>query len=187
MCLMTQLVLEWTELHVLEITVHFIPGKKNVVANKLSLKDQVISMEWSHHPQICKLCGKWQRLLVDLFKTNWNARLPICFSLNSLVWKEDTLQHCWDHLDIYAFPLFIVIHWVINQVRSSSILAVILITPLWPQQEWFTDLLSLLVAKPLQLHIEHMRKFQNALGIMSLHAWKLSRDVSNNETFRQKL
>ena len=59
-----------------------------------------------------------------------------------MAWKEDAFQHPWDHLHAYVFPPFVLIHQIVNRVMVS----IILVT-LWLNQEWFPDLLSLLVAK----------------------------------------
>ena len=47
-------------------------------------------------------------------------------------WKEDAFEHPWDHLEVYAFPLFAVIS-VQNKAMVSDSLTMVLMAPLWPQ------------------------------------------------------
>ena len=72
-------------------------------------------------------------------------------------------------------------------------LSSVLVAPLWPQKEWFIDLLSLLVDEPLKLLLvwkllvqPHMRKFHWGLKTLSLHTWRLSSVSSERQAFRGK-
>ena len=66
----------------------------------------------------------------------------------------------------------------------------ILVALLWPQKEWFTDFLALLVEELLELPMPryllaqaHARKFQRGLESLCLYAWRLSSDVSTWQDF----
>ena len=61
---------------------------------------------------------------------------------------EDAFRHPWDDLDLYAFPPFPLIGRVIARVQESSRVAMTLVAPLWPEKEWFADLLLLLPNHP---------------------------------------
>ena len=57
----------------------------------------------------------------------------------------------------------------------------ILVALLWPHQEWYLDLLFMLVDEPLDLPKiwnlliqPHVMKFHRDLNIVRLHTWKLS-------------
>ena len=71
--------------------------------------------------------------------------------------------------------------------RSDMIM--ILVAPLWPLQDWFSDLLLLLVDEPLKLTMVqlHVRKICQAIDIIRFHAWKLSDDLPERQTFQNKL
>ena len=57
LCLLSQQILTWLELHSLDIRVRFIPGKKNVVTDQHFHRGQVIPVEWwLHHPIFDKIC-----------------------------------------------------------------------------------------------------------------------------------
>ena len=66
-----------------------------------------------------------------------------------MTWKQEAFQHSLDHLLAYALPLLVIHRQVLSRVLLSSGLLLILVAPLWLQNEWFADLLSLLVDKPL--------------------------------------
>ena len=64
-------------------------------------------------------------------------------------------------------------------VREIEVLT--LIAPFWPQQEWFPDLVELLLEPPLPLPSRwyllrqlHIRRFHQNLHVLHLHAWRLS-------------
>ena len=64
---------------------------------------------------------------------------------------EDALQHPWNYLEVNAFPLFAQIHQVMNQVIILSGQSMIQVTSVWPHQNWYPGLMSMLVDKPLEM------------------------------------
>ena len=67
----------------------------------------------------------------------------------------------------------------------------ILVTPLWPQKEWYPDHL---LKEPLKLLMlwnllvqPHIKKFNSDLESLHLHVWKLSSDSSTRQAFQTKL
>ncbi|XP_068250750.1 uncharacterized protein [Palaemon carinicauda] len=54
LCLITENILEWAERKHTDLTARFIPGKRNIIADGLSRKGQVLSAEWSLNPQITR-------------------------------------------------------------------------------------------------------------------------------------
>ena len=57
-----------------------------------------------------------------------------------MAWKQDAIQHSWDHLSSDAFPPFALLWQVLSRVRLSIGLSLVLVALLWPQKEWFTNL-----------------------------------------------
>ena len=54
-----------------------IPGRLNVIADKLSRLGQTIQTEWSLHPEVFQaVCSRWHQPQVDLFATRFNNKLP---------------------------------------------------------------------------------------------------------------
>ena len=107
---------------------------------------------------------------------------------------EDAFRHPWDDLDLYAFPPFPLIGRVVARVRESSHLAMTLVAPLWPEKEWFADLLLLLTQPPLSLpwwdsllRQPHCNLFHQGVNALNLHAWRLSSATSESRAFREGL
>ena len=79
-------------------------------------------------------------------------------------------------------------------IIASTSLTVIWLASVWPHWEWFLDLLSLTVNKPLQvpviwniLVLPYVRKFHQGLNIIRICACKLCRDLCEMHTFWDRL
>ena len=106
------------------------PGCLHVMADLLSRLNQAQSAEWSLHPQVFKqICHKWFTPHVDLFATR----------LNHNAWDMDALNISRSGLTAYSYPLTALLHKVIQKIRQSSCL-IIVIAPDWPGMPWFWDL-----------------------------------------------
>ena len=69
-----------------------------------------------------------------------------------------------------------------------------LVAPLWPEKEWFADLLLLLTQPPLVLPCwdrllrqPHCNLFHQGAHALNLHAWRLSSDTTESRAFREGL
>ena len=154
LCLLTSRLLRWTESFDVHLEARYLPGESNVLADVLSRRGQVVGTEWSLHPQVARaLLRAWGNPSIDLFATCLNAKLPLYCSLvpDPQAVFEDAFRHPWDDLDLYAFPPFALVGRVIARVQQSSRVAMTLVAPLWPEKEWFADLLLLLTQPPLVL------------------------------------
>ena len=107
---------------------------------------------------------------------------------------EDAFRHPWDDLDLYAFPPFALVGRVIARVQQSSRVAMTLVAPLWPEKEWFADLLLLLTQPPLVLPCwdrllrqPHCNLFHQGAHALNFHAWRLSSDTTESRAFREGL
>jgi ribonuclease HI len=175
--------LTWCDLHHITLSALHIPGRLNVVADRLSRRHQVINTEWSLSPQVVlQLWQLWGRPHVDLFATRDNAKLPTYVSPlpDEQAWKQDALSFPWTGLWAYAFPPFALMPIVLQKMREHPC-ELILVAPRWPARTWYPDLLDFLVDFPFQLpllpsllrqpdsHIVHLH-----LDLLNLHAWRLS-------------
>ena len=168
----------------------------HVLADLLSRRGQVVGTEWSLHPQVARsLLRVWGNPSIDLFATCLNAKLPLYCSLvpDPQAVFEDAFRHPWDDLDLYAFPPFPLVGRAIAFVRESSRFAMTLVAPLWPEKEWFADLL-LLTQPPLALpwwdsllRQPHCNLFHQGVQALNLHAWRLSSVISESRAFREGL
>ena len=123
-------------------------------------------------------------------------KLPLCGSLvpQSMAWKQDAFQHNWNDLSAYVFSPFTLLRKIMSRVLLSTNLSLALVTPLWPQEECFADLLALLVEEPFELPLlwnhlvqPHIRKFHWGLEILWCQAWNLLSDLSAKLTFQERL
>ena len=195
--LLTRQVLLWTESHSVTLSARYIPGERNVVADQLSRKGQVIGTEWSLHPLVAReLFRLWGSPTVDLFASALNKKLPVYCSLlpDPLAWQEDAFMIPWDGLDAYVFPPFILIRRILDRVLESRNLRMTLVAPCWQQKEWFPDLLSLLVDLPRSLpswekllRQPQSNRYHQNVKSLNLHAWRLSSNSSEREAFQRKL
>ena len=132
-----------------------IPGCLNVMADLLSRSNQIQSTEWSLHPQVFKqICHKWFTPHVDLFATHLNHKVPLYVSPipDQNAWDIDARNINWSGLTAYAYPPTALLHRVIQKIRQSSCL-IIVIAPGWPGMPWFWDLVQLSTEIPLQLPV----------------------------------
>ena len=197
LCLLTSRLLRWTESFDVYLEARYLPGESNVLADVLSRRGQVVGTEWSLHPQVARaLLRAWGNPSIDLFATCLNAKLPLYCSLvpDPQAVFEDAFRHPWDDLDLYAFPPVALVGRVIARVQQSSRVAMTLVAPLWPEKEWFADLLLLLTQPPLVLPCwdkllrqSHCSLFHQGVHTLNLHAWRLSSDTTESRAFREGL
>ena len=197
LCLLTSRLLRWTESFDVHLEARYLPGESNVLADVLSRRGQIVGTEWSLHPQVARaLLRVWGSLSIDLFATCLNAKLPLYCSLvpDPQAVFEDAFRHPWDDLDLYAFPPFALVGRVIARVQQSSRVAMTLVAPLWPEKEWFADLLLLLTQPPLVLPCwdrllrqPHCNLFHQGAHALNLHVWRLSSDTTESRAFREGL
>ena len=150
MCDMAREVIQWSKLHSVTLLALYIASKKNVLADQLSCSDQVVPTEWYFLPRVLKgICEVFGHPHLDLLATRANTKLSPYISPVSdpMVWRQDVFQHLWDSHTALAFPPFALIWQVLSRVLLSTGLSLVLVAQCWPQ----TDLVSLLVDKPLKL------------------------------------
>ena len=178
-----QSILRWAEERGITLIPQFILGAANVLADSLSRPNQVLGSEWTLHQEVVdSLLRKWSAN-VDLFATSLNFRLQAYFAPlhDPQALAVDSFLQDWSGLEAYAFPPFPLIRRVLNKARQSPGLVLTLIAPMWPQKEWFPDLLQVLLEPPLKLPARqdllrqpHFHRFHLGLDSLQLHAWRLS-------------
>ena len=188
LCLLTSRLLRWTESFDVHLDARYLPGQDNVLADVLNCHGQVVGTEWSLHPQVARsLLRAWGNPSIDLFVTCLTAKLPLYCSLvpDPQAVFEDAFRHPWDDLDLYSFSPFPLIGRVVARVRESSRVAMTLVAPLWPEKEWFADLLLLLTQPPLTLPWWDSLLRQPHCNLF--HSWRLASVTSESRAFREGL
>ena len=128
----------WTEQHLVNLSVRYITGKKNILASQLIRPDQVLPTEWALLPMVFEgICSIFGHPHLNFFATRVNTKLPLYVSLvpDLLAWKQDAFRRPWDHLSAYAFQPFAILRQVFSRILASTCLSLVLVAPLWPQKE----------------------------------------------------
>ena len=160
------------------------------MADLLSRLNQVQSTEWSLHRQVFKqICHKWFTPHVDLFATRLNHKVPLYVSPvpDQNAWDIVALNINWLGLTAYAYPHTALLHKVIQKIRQSSCL-IIVIAPGWPGMPWFWDLVQHSTEIPLHLPVSrtllkqsHNYVFHSNPQHLNLRASCLGVDSSKNK------
>jgi len=192
---LTRDLLLWCDEHGVLLSARHIPGRLNVLADRLSRRHQVIQTEWSLAPTVVSRIWKlWGAPHVDLFATSENHKLPVYVSPlpDDCAWREDAFSFPWTDLWAYAYPPTALVRQSLESIEHNPC-EVILIAPAWPSQPWFNRLVDLCVDHPRQLPATRTllrqpgtNQFHQDPARLSLHAWRLSSRPSVIRDFRTK-
>ena len=182
--------------HNIQLLVKHIPGRFNTLADRMSRMDKPIATEWSWNQEIAnKIFQIMDFPSIDLFATRLNHRLPLYVSPipDQKALSIEAISMDWNRIQAYAFPPFHLIQTVINKIRISQC-KIVLIAPLWADRPWFPELLGLLVSPPVSLPVIPNllaqlkgRILHQNWGLLQLHAWELSNNLSKIGNFQAML
>ena len=194
LCMEVWETLRWCDKRNINLLVRHVPGKSNILADRLSRLSKPISTEWCLDQAVCNLVLSVTGYPnIDLFATRLNNRLPVYVSPipDDRALAIDALSMNWDRIHAYAFPPFALIPAIISKIRQHQC-KIVLVAPFWPEASWFPELLRLLVAPPIRLPVKQhlltqLQFVRNNIENLRLHVWILCANQSEIEAFRRKL
>ena len=164
-------ILQWCLKHHIVVRIRHVPGKFNVLADRLSKMDTIIKTEWALDQSIANsIFQMFNYPSLDLFATRFNQKLPLYVSsvLDNHAFAIDAFSMNWNHLHASAFLPSILIPSVQNSSYS-------------PQRIWFSEVLQLLVSASVHLPLfpklltQAKGTFQHQnLPVLNLYALELS-------------
>ena len=191
LCALLWRILSWCTRQQVTLRARHIPGRLNVIADKLSRLGQTIQTDWSLHPAVFQaVCSRWHQPQVDLFATRFNNKLPQFVSPvpDPQAWAVDALSLSWEDLDPYAFPPAAILGKVVEKLQDYPCNRIILIAPGWPNMPWFWDLVAMssqippcLPSIPNLVSQPFNQVLHRNLSNLNLHAWLLEPQQSRSK------
>lgn len=150
---------------------HHIPGILNVDADRLSRHKP--THEWTL-PKIWlkRIARHWHfRPTIDAFASRTNHRLPTFWSYrpDPQASATNAFLQPWPKTGLYLHPPWALIPKVIQHLRTHRVKKAILITPCWPTQFWWPQVMMQTLTPPLHLSISKNKTFT---------AWMLSGTIT---------
>ena len=187
LCALLWRILTWCSQRQVTLKARHIPGRLNVIADKLPRLGQTIQTEWSLLPEVFQqICNQWHLPQIDLFAMRFNHKLPQFVSPvpDSLAVAVDALTLPWEDLDAYAFPPTAILGKVVEKLLGSPCKRIIMIAPGWPNMPCFWDLVTMSSQAPLSLPNLLTQPFNQIphrnLTNLNLHSWLLEPQKSRN-------
>ena len=187
----------WAQERLIWLSAEHIPGVQNVLADEASRSKYQTETEWHLKPSIfSNLQDIWGPLEVDLFASRLNYQCT-----NYFAWKPDpgaqaidAFAQKWSDLKGFVFPPFSLIGRCIQKLIKEQA-ELVFVTPLWPSQPWFAQLLHLTIDHPriLPLAPDLLTLPQDQTAVhplwrrLHLTAWPLSGKPSKPQDFQTKL
>ena len=170
-------------------------GINNVLADQLS-RVSIKMTEWSlKNAVVQQIFHLWGQPMIDLFATVHNRKTMLFCSwvYHPKAFAVDALSISWENMFAYVFPPICLLPRVLQHIQRCQC-EIILIAPLWPRQNWFPDLLQMLVEVPIKLPVTSDILTQGNMNIshanpqmLNLTAWRLSTNISKQRVFQNTL
>ena len=155
LCVEVWKIFQWCLKCHIVIRIRHIPGKFNVLADRLSRIDKIVKTQWALDQSIANsILHMFKYPNLELFATRFNHKLPLYVSpvLDNQAFAIDAFSMNWNNILAYAFHPTILIPSVLDKISQSQC-RIVLIAPLWPLQTLFSEVLQLLVSAPARLSL----------------------------------
>ena len=132
---------------------------------------------------------------VDLFadRTDTQKTLHVSWKPDPFALATDAFTIQWDKKVGYAFPPFCLISRSLAKIRQDKA-TVVMVTPVWQTQPWYTELMGLSVADPILLPpmadllmSPTGQKHPLLASGLTLAAWKLSGEMMKVKQYQSQL
>ena len=184
---------DWCLTHNISVTARYIPGIRNVEADRES-RVFLDSSDWKLHPGVFnRLHQKWGPLNIDLFASRLSYQLDqfVSWRPDPLAIHTDAFTLDWATFRGYAFPPFALIGRCLHQIQSQQVSHMVIVAPVWPAQPWYPLLLDLCIDFPLLLPVQEDILTQGSrthpLKHLQLAGWLLSAEVTKRQTFLRRV
>jgi hypothetical protein len=137
----------------IRLVMRHIPGRLNVLVDSLSRSLAPVNTEWELHQAVFQsIVLHWRNPNIDLFATSLNFKVTTFVSpvTDPRTYAVDAMGLSWEGMFAYAFPSFRYLAPVLHKITGEKCM-IIVITPDWPKQAWFANLLCLSCARALVL------------------------------------
>ena len=194
LCAQVWKILLWCLKHHIVVRIHHIPGKFNVLVDRLSRVDKVVKTEWALDQSIANsIFQMFNYPSLDTLQSQTDTLCIPSAGQSSLrdrcIFHELELSSCLRLSSNNADSFCPSVLYKICQFQCR----IVLISPFWPQQAWFSEVLQLFILAPVclplfpNLLIQAKGKFQHQnLPALNLHAWELSSNQLEIRNFRKR-
>ena len=178
------------------LTAEHLQGSLNIIADRESRQFND-SSNWKLARDVFRIVNqKLGPATIDLFADRTNFQLPkyVSWKLDPAAVTTDAFSISWKGEMTYAFPPFCLIGRCLNKVRVDKA-QMIIITPVWQGQPWYSTLLQMTTADPVLLpELETLLTDPNGeihpllrSRALKLAAWRISGVTQETLRYQQQL
>ena len=134
----------------IRIRAQYLPGVSNVEADERSRR-KLQRESWKLNPRVFRAIEAiYGARTVDLMADRVNRQCKAFYSWTPEpeAMGTDCFEHRWPRSGAYVNPPYSQIPRIVQKIKSESTQELVLLSPLWPSQSWYADLLRLSIAEP---------------------------------------
>ena len=158
---LTGQIVQWTAAHNVTLIPTHIQGYRNVEADALSRKDLTHASEWTLSSNEFNRVVRWSKLQppwMDLMATDKNKQTDCFISPypHENAAAVDALNTQWNYTGtLWIYPPTATLTRVVNKIRETPSICLIIVAPELPSKPWYPDLIALTTNRSLQVGRKH--------------------------------